>query len=71
MSSPSSPPLQRLSRLDWSSPDFEDQLQEILHSQEYVRCETTVGNSDLMWLIDYLDKVRRRITGSHPLLKLV
>lgn len=70
MSSPSFLPLQWLNCLDSSSPDFENELHDILYSPEYVGCEKTIGNNDLVWLIDYLDKVHHHVTGPRPLLKL-
>ena len=61
MSLPSSPALQPLHRLDRSSPDFQDKLCNILYGWEYVQCEQTLGDDDLIWFIDYLDKVRRLV----------
>ena len=69
MSSPSSPVLQRLHRLDSSSPDFQDQLCNELYGREYMQCEQNLEGDDLVWFIDYLDKVRRRIALPHPPLK--
>jgi len=59
MSSPSPQVLQELHRLDKSSPDFHDQLCNVLYGQEYVRCVPNLQGDDLVWLVDYLDKVRR------------
>lgn len=70
MTLPSSPALQRLHNLDRSLPDFGDQLRGILYGQEYIRCEKNLEGGDLVWLIDYLDKVRRSIAPFHPPLKL-
>ena len=61
MFSPSSPTLQRLCHLDRSSPGFQDQLYEILYSQEYIQCEENLGHDSLVWLVDYLDMVGRYI----------
>jgi len=65
MSSPSSLALQRLHRLDRSSSDFHDQLCDALYGREYVQCEQTLQDDDLVWLIDYLDEVRRHIAFPH------
>ena len=59
MSPPSSPALQQLHRLDKSSSDFQDQLWNVLHGKEYIQCERNLQGEDLVWLVDYLDKVRR------------
>ena len=61
MASPSSPTLQRLHSLDKSSPDSQDQLNDLLHENEYQECVPTLQGDELMWLIDYLDEVRRRV----------
>jgi len=57
MSSPSSPALQQLHCLDRSSPDFHDQLCSVLYGEEYKRCAPKLEGDDLVWLLDYLDKV--------------
>ena len=61
MSSPSSPALQRLDRLDKSSPDFHDQLCNVLYGEEYVESAPHLQHDDAMWLVDYLDTVRRYV----------
>jgi len=58
MSPPSSPFLQELQRFDRSSPDFQGQLSSVLYGPEYVRCVPDLQGDDLVWLVDYLDKVR-------------
>lgn len=68
MSSPSSPTLQQLHRLDKPSPDFHDQLCNILYGEEYVQCVPNLQNDDAVWLIDYLDTVRCHVALSHSLL---
>ena len=65
MFSPSSPTLQRLCHLDKSPPDFQDQLYEILYSQEYIQCEENLEHDSLVWLVDYLDMVRCHISLLH------
>ncbi|KAF9643894.1 kinase-like protein [Thelephora ganbajun] len=57
MSSPSSPALQRLHRLDTTSPNFGDQLCDVLYGQEYQQCVPNLQDHDPLWLVDYLDKV--------------
>jgi len=69
MSSPSSPALQRLHLLDSSSPDFDDQLSNVLYGEEYKRCVPNLEGDDLSWLVDYLDKVRRPIAIPNSPLK--
>ena len=44
--------------LDRSSTDFGDKLNEILHKEEYEEWVSTLKN-DLMWFINYLDRVSR------------
>jgi len=61
MSLPSSPALQKLHDLDRSLSEFHDQLSNVLYGEEYTRCVKDFQGNDLVWLVDYLDKVRRRI----------
>jgi len=75
MSSPSLPALQQLNRLDRSSPDFHDQLSNALYGEEYKKCVEEykkcgeeykkcvpkLQGDDLVWLVEYLDKVRCRV----------
>ena len=65
MPPPSSPALLRLHRLDRSSPDFDNQLYDILSGQEHVQCEKDLEHGDSVWLIEYLDEVRRRTAIPH------
>lgn len=53
----SSPALQKLSRLDGSSSKFHGQLSGVLYGEEYRRCVPNLQGNDLVWLIDYLDRV--------------
>ena len=62
MSSPSLPVLEQLRRLDKSLPGFHDQLSSILYGEEYQQCVPNLQGDDLVWLVDYLDKVRRHIS---------
>ena len=71
MSSSSSPALQGLDRLGWASPDFHDKLSEILYEKEYARCVPSLQNDEVVWLVDYLDKVCRHVTVPHSSLKAV
>ena len=71
MSSPNSPTLQQLDHLDSSSTDFHNQLCNVLHGEEYSRCMPNLQGDDLVRLVDYLDKVRRRrVTFPNSPLKL-
>ncbi|KAF9646907.1 hypothetical protein BDM02DRAFT_2871174 [Thelephora ganbajun] len=56
MTSPSSPALQQLHCFDASSPNFYDQLYNLLCRQEYVQCIPNLKGDDLVWLVNYLDK---------------
>ena len=69
MPSSSLPVLQQLGRLNASSPGFEDQLCNVLYGEEYTRCVPTLQSNDLVWLVDYLDNVRRLVTLLHSPLK--
>lgn len=60
MSSPVPPALQGLRHLNGSSPTFHDQLASVLYGEEYRQCVQTIQGDDLVWLVDYLDNVRRR-----------
>ena len=46
-------------RLNRSSADFGDKLNEVLHKPEYEEWVSTLEKNELMWLIDYLDTVSR------------
>jgi hypothetical protein len=68
--SPHSPPvLQQLDRLDRSSSRFEDQLRDVLYGEGYTRCALNLQGDDLVWLVDYMDNVRRWVTLLHSPLK--
>ena len=69
MSSPTSPSLQRLDQLDRSLSGFHDKLCEVLYGQEYIQCVPNLQDDDLVWLVDYLDKVRYRKTLCRSLFK--
>jgi hypothetical protein len=57
MSSPNLPTLQKLNRLSRSASGFRDQLSDLLDGEEYKQCLPNLQGDDLVWLVDYLDKV--------------
>ena len=61
--------LQKLYHLNRSSPDFHDQLCDVLYGEEYRKCAPNLQGEDLVWLVDYLDEVRRHVSPPHSLLK--
>jgi tRNA (Thr-GGU) A37 N-methylase len=69
MPSPNSLALQQLDLLNRSSPDFPDQFCNIIYGEEYVQCVRNLEGDDLVWLVEYLDKVRRRVALLHSPLK--
>ena len=69
MSSPSSPASQQFHQLDKSSPDFPDKLCNVLYGEEYTKCVLILQGDELVWLVDYLDKVRRRVSFPYSPLK--
>ena len=52
--------LQQLYRLDRSSPEFRDQLSNVINEEGYAQWVPSIQSDDLVWLIDHLDKVRHR-----------
>jgi hypothetical protein len=62
---PGSPVLRQLDRLNRSSPDFHDQLSGIVYGEEYKQCVPNLQDDELVWLVDYLDRVRRRVALPH------
>jgi len=72
MLSPNSPALQKLYRLDRSSPaEFHGQLSNVLYGEEYQRCVPNLQGDNVVWLIDYLDEVRYHMTSPRSPLKPV
>jgi len=69
MSSPGPPVLQQLHRLDRSSPEFQDQLCNVFYGEEYQKCVQNLQDDSSVWLVDYLDKVRRPVALRHSPLK--
>lgn len=63
------PVLQKLNDFDRSLPEFHDQLNNALYGEEYTRCVKNLHGDDLMWLVDYLDKVCCRIVRSRSPLR--
>jgi hypothetical protein len=57
MPSPNFPILQQLDRLNESLSGFHDQLRDLLYGEEYKQCVPNLQGDDLVWLVDYLDKV--------------
>lgn len=51
-------PLGHLRRLDRSAADFRDQLTNVLRRNDHKQLASTLGEKDLEWLVEYLDKVR-------------
>lgn len=54
---PTLPFLRQFQRLDGSSPEFPDQLSNILYGQGYQQCVSGLQDDDLVRLVDYLDNV--------------
>ena len=69
MSPPSPLALQKLHGLDTSLSEFHDQLNGLLHGEEYRQSVPNLQGDDLAWLVDYLDKVRCHVAFLHPPLK--
>ena len=61
MSPPGPPALQQLHHLSKASPTFHDQLRNVLYGEEYRQCVPNLEGDNLVWLVDYLDKVPGRI----------
>ena len=55
-------PLKQLRHLDGSSSRFPDQVSNILYGGEYKQWVPTIQGDDLVGLVDYLDKVRCRVS---------
>jgi hypothetical protein len=68
MPPPNSSVLQRLDDLNRSSFEFHDRLSDILSGEEYKQCVPNLQNGDLMWLVNYLDKVSRHVAFPCPML---
>jgi len=62
--------LEQLRRLDSFSSKFHDQLCNVLYGREYKQLVQNLQDDDLVWVVDYMDKVCRLITLPYPPLKL-
>ena len=62
MPPPDPPVLDRFHHLDGSSSTFHSQLSDLLYGEEYQQWVPNLQGDALVWLVDYLDKVRRHIT---------
>ena len=67
MPPPNSPVLQQLDRL---LSEFYSQLRNVLCGEKYKQCVPNLQGDDLVWLVDYLDKVCRRAALFHSPLEL-
>jgi len=61
--------LQQLHLLNRSSSTFHDQLSGILYGEEFKRQAPNLQSDGLVWLVDYLDKVRRHVSSPRSSLK--
>ena len=59
MTSPHLTPLKQLLRLNTSSSEFNDQVDNILHGEEYKQWAEHVDGADVLGLVQFLDRVRR------------
>jgi len=60
--------LQQLRGLNRYSPEFHDQLNNVLCVEKYKQLAQNLQDDDLVWLVDYLDEVRSRaILPRYPL----
>jgi len=57
-------PLHQLRDLDGSSPQSSGQLAKFLDRKEYIKSLPNLCNEDLVWLVEYLDRVSFRIAYS-------
>jgi len=62
--------LQQLHGLNRSSSMFHDQLSNILYGEEFRQHVPHLQSDGLVWLVDYLDKVRIRVPPLRSSLKL-
>ena len=56
---------QQLRDLDRASPQFHEQLSDILHGDAYQNVLPGLQSENLAWLVEYLDSVRPKITLLH------
>ena len=62
MSTPNLNPLEQLLRLNTSSPEFNDQVNDILRGEEYKQWSERVAGAEVVELVDFLDRVRPRVS---------
>ena len=55
--------LRQLHGLDRPSHEFHDRLSNVLYGGEYKQSVSDLGTDEVVWLLDYLDKVRRPISS--------
>ena len=58
--------LSQLHLLDRSSSTFHDQLSNILYGEEFKQQAPNLQSDGLVWLVDYMDTVRRRVSSFVP-----
>ena len=58
--------LQQLHHLSGSSPEFHDRFSNVLYDEGFKRWVPNLQGGDLLWLVDYLDKVCRRLSPLAP-----
>ena len=70
MPPPNLPVLRKFPSIDASPSDLNDQLFKALYEEEYAQCLPNLEGDDIVWLVDYLDKVRScGLPSSHSPLK--
>ena len=66
---PQNPYIQQFSELDTSSPQFPDQLSDLLDEEGYRDSISDLSNQDATWLVEYLGEVRTKSTCEYHFLK--
>ena len=64
-------PMDQLLQLDASSTEFPDQVSNKLYGQEYQQWVEGIQGDDVVQLIDWLDKVRYRVSLFLPIITQV
>ena len=67
MDPPAHPFLLKIHKLDQRSSDFQQRLDDILHTPEYKRHVGGLKGGDLEWFVEYLDKVCRCVVRANSL----
>ena len=65
---PPSNPLKTLRNLDGTSPDFHNQLVDLIRGSEYRDAIPNLEGEGLAWLVDYLENVSLHNVSPHPAL---